>query len=59
MRGLLELYNWLQGHLPANTTVDHEMDEKEKVALEEAFISHLSVAIYVINMGSDVLNVTL
>ncbi|ONH96624.1 hypothetical protein PRUPE_7G141900 [Prunus persica] len=37
-KGLLELYNWLQGHLPANMTVDHEMYFVECVDFAKSFI---------------------
>ncbi|CAL8161250.1 unnamed protein product [Prunus armeniaca] len=37
-KGLLELYNWLQGHLPANMTVDHERYFAECVDFPKSFI---------------------
>ncbi|TQD81073.1 hypothetical protein C1H46_033383 [Malus baccata] len=35
-KGLLELYSWLQGHLPTDISVDHEMLEKEKGAFQDS-----------------------
>ncbi|PQP92459.1 uncharacterized protein Pyn_24878 [Prunus yedoensis var. nudiflora] len=37
-KGLLELYNWLQGHLPANMTVDYEMYFVECVNFAKSFV---------------------